>query len=680
MKNFLRSLRYAWAYRYRLALSLLCAIGAALLWSVTFTAIYPVLKILSTNVSLQEWVDQRLDETQAEITRLHIELTHTQREVELINQGKATNTWPPGPDRDTKEHELAGQVARLETKLNSAVRGQYWYQQAKYHCIRRLPDNPFQTLAVLLGLVLLGVALKGVFEFGQEALVGSVTNRTLFDLRNRFFQKAIHLDTSHFSSEGGHELMARFTNDMDALGQGLKTLFGKVVAEPLKAVGCIVIACLISWQLTLLFLVLVPVAVFVLTKVARTMKRASRRLLERMSSIYKILHESFGGIRIVKGFTAEPFERRRFRAATLDYYHKAMQVVKIDALASPIIEVLGVAAVAVALLAGAYLVLHRETSLFGLRMSAYPLDAETLLALYALLAAIADPVRKLSSVFTKLQTGSAAADRIFSLFDREPKVTSNANGPAVPRHAEAVEFREVCFSYQPGCPILSNVSLRFPAGQVIALVGRNGCGKSTLLGMLSRFHDPDHGSVLIDGVDIRQAQLRSLRRQVGVVPQDVFLFDDTIYNNIVYGNRSATREQVEAAAQQALIHDIICELPNGYETRVGESGAQLSGGQKQRIALARALLRNPSILVLDEFTNQIDAESEADIHAVVRTTRGQRTTFVITHRLHTLEIADCIVVMERGRVEAVGTHAELMRTCPVYQRLHEAHFQRRAAA
>jgi ATP-binding cassette subfamily B protein/subfamily B ATP-binding cassette protein MsbA len=398
-----------------------------------------------------------------------------------------------------------------------------------------------------------------------------------------------------------------------------------------------------------------------------------------MSIIYKQLQETFLGIRVVKAFTMEPFERRRFSSVTRDYYHKAMWVVNLDALASPVIEVLGVAAAAAALLAGAYLVIEKTTHLFGLRMTYEHLEAPALLTLYGMLAAIADPVRKLSSVYTKLQSGAAAADRVFAFMDRRPRVGRNAQGPRLGRHATAIEFRDVCFSYEPGRPVLTNIHLHVRFGETIALVGKNGCGKSTLVGLLPRFFDPDHGSVLIDGEDIRRVNLRSLRQQIGVVTQDTMLFDDTVANNIAYGTRRATRAEVEAAAQRAYAHDFIARLPHGYDTRVGEAGSKLSGGQKQRLALARAILRDPAVLILDEFTSQTDVESEALIHTALREFMQHRTTFVITHRLNTLEIADRIVVVESGRIAAVGTHRELLAGCPAYQRLYDAQAQRLVA-
>ena len=512
-------------------------------------------------------------------------------------------------------------------------------------------------------------------------------------MRNRFYRNVIHLDVDQFGDQGSSELTARFTNDMETLGAGVKMLLGKVISEPLRALACVIGACFISWQLTLLFLILVPIAIVVLTKVGRIMKRATRRLLERMSNIYKILQESFQGIRVVKAFTTEPAERRRFKAATRDYYRKSMMVVKIDALADPIIELLGVIAIAGALLAGSYLVMYDETHLFGiswLRISDQPLDAEALLSLYIFLGAIADPVRKLSSVFTRIQSGCAAADRIFTYIDKRPRVQGNSDGPRLQRPTlegpdvvdettPFIEFRDVCFAYDPEQPVLNNICLHVKAGETIALVGPNGCGKSTLLSLLPRFYDPNYGTILIEGHDLRGVHMRSLRKQIGVVTQEVILFDDTIFNNIAYGKRNAKQEEVEAAARQAFAHDFIEMMPQGYQTRVGELGRNISGGQKQRLSLARAILRNPSILILDEFTSACDAESEALIHQALREFKVGRTMFLITHRLNTLEIADRIVVLERGRIIAIGGHADLMRTCTLYQGMHDAQAQRLVA-
>ena len=686
MKNFVRALRHAWPYRRRFLVSVVCAALAAVLWGLNFTTIYPVLKLLNKKESPQQQIQACIDEVQTEIDKDEPESQKLQDALRELEKR------PTDKDVEKKKRDATSDAARVERRL-AAARALLWrYQVARKYVYLLAPTDRFQALAWVIGLLVVCVAVKCFFEFGQESLVGSLVNLTLFDLRNRFYRNVIHLDVHQFGEQGSSELTARFTNDMESLGAGVKMLLGKVVAEPLRALACLVGACLISWQLTLMFLILVPIAVFVLSKVGRLMKRATRRLLERMSNIYKILQESFQGIRVVKAFTTEPAERRRFKAATRDYYKKAMLVVNIEALSDPIIEVLGVAAVAGALLAGSYLVMNNETKLFGIQMSDQPLDAEALLSLYILLAAISDPVRKLSSVFTRIQSACAASDRIFDYIDRRPAVRGNSDGPRLPhpsadaaraaRPPEApyhIEFRDVCFSYGPEQPVLTNIHLGVHAGETIAVVGPNGCGKSTLLSLLPRFYDPNHGAVLIDGHDLRGVHLRSLRRRVGVVTQEVILFDDTIFNNIAYGTRRAAPEAVEAAARKAFAHDFIVGLPRGYQTRVGELGRNLSGGQKQRISLARTILRDPSILILDEATSACDAESEALIHRAFQEFKAGRTTFLITHHLHTVEIADRIVVLDKGRVVAVGGHTELMRTCPLYLRLHEAQGKRLVA-
>jgi ATP-binding cassette subfamily B protein/subfamily B ATP-binding cassette protein MsbA len=680
MKDFLRALRIAWGYRGRLILSLACALFAAALWGLMFTCIQPVLYLLSNAGKPDNNLQARQERKIAEADKVVLDLEPQIRR--LGEEDKRLADEPPGPDRDRRRSELARALDKLTRKLETARNDLRWLHFSKTYIDGFLPTDAFTTVVWMLGFVVAAVALRGVFEFGQESLVGSIVNRSLYDLRNRFFRSAIHLDTGQFGQQGTGEMMARFTNDTELVGQGMKTIFGRVVSEPLKALSCVVLSCWISWQLTLMFLILVPVALFILTKVSRMMKRATRRLLERMSSIYKMLQEVFLGIRVVKAFTREAYERRRFRAVTKDYCHKAILVVRLDALADPVIELLGVMAVALALLAGAYLVLDRgaEERLppFGLRMSNHPLEPEELLTLYTCLMAIADPVRKLSSVYTRMQSGFAAADRIFDFLDRRPRVQPNSDGRRLAAVRQGIEFRDICFSYDPGSPILTNVHLHVRAGETVALVGKNGCGKTTLLGLLPRFYDPDHGAILIDGLDIRKFSLRSLRRQIGVVTQDAILFEGTIHDNIAYGRRRASAEQVEAAARLASAHDFIAGLPRGYQTQIGEARG-LSGGQRQRIALARALLRDPRILILDEFTSAADAESEAAIHRALREFKRDRTTFVITHRLNTLEIADRIVVMDDKRIVAVGTHAELMATCPLYQRLHEAQAQKRVA-
>jgi ATP-binding cassette subfamily B protein/subfamily B ATP-binding cassette protein MsbA len=667
MRQFFRILKYSWPYRRRLVASVVCALMVALFWSINLSAIYPVLKILSTDKNLQQWVDEEIDSQQrqldyaprlAELDRLRAALKRMEQEST--------------PDRETQERKATQQIAKIEGVLNHHATWVYRYQLLKVKVIRHLPEDRFATVVCLLAAVVVGLAIKGVFEFFHDTLVGSVTNRTLFDLRNGFFRRCIHQDVRQLAETGTSELMARFTNDTEQIANGLKVLFGRMVGEPLKAIGCLVAASVISVWLTGVFIIIVPVAIYVLVRVSKMMRRAARKLLERMSAMYKLVRETFDANRAVKAFTQEPHERRRFRVASREYLRKAMRVIYIDAATGPIVEVLVVMAIGLALASGTYLVVTGKTDIFGYQMIDEPLGFATLLQLYAFLAATADPVRRLSSVYTKIQCGTSAANRIFELYDRMPTVKANPDGPRLKEVREKIEFRNVCFSYDPTNsekPTLSTVNLSVRAGETIAIVGGNGSGKTTLLGLLPRFYDPSHGTVLIDGVNIRIAHLRSLRRLIGLVTQDTQLFDETVYDNIAYGKKGATAEEVVAAAKQARAHGFIERKQEGYKTRMGDSGANFSGGEKQKIALARAILRNPSILILDEFSNQIDSVSEADIHDALKDFVKGRTVFLITHKLSTLEIADRIVVMEAGELVDVGTHAELIVRCPRYQLL-----------
>jgi ATP-binding cassette subfamily B protein/subfamily B ATP-binding cassette protein MsbA len=714
MRNFLRILKYSWPYRYRLLASIVCALMVAALWSLNLSAIYPVLKILSTDKNLQQWTDSQIASYQAQLD----DPARLKRLAEIKETLKDLEQNPDQINAQTRERKATEELAKLEGERSNLATWVYRYQWLKAKVMPHLPEDRFQTFVWILGLVILGLMLKGVFEFMHDSLVGSVTNHTLFDLRNGFFRRALHQDVRQLASTGTAELMARFTNDTEQVGTGLKVVFGRMVGEPLKAVACFVVACCISWQLTLVFLLIVPLTIVCVVRVSKMMRKAARKVLERMSAMYKGVRETFDGVRVVKGFTREPHQRRRFREANRDFLRKAMRMIYIDAATGPIVEVLGVIAIGLALASGTFLVVTGSTHLFGLRMTSQPMDFETLLQLYAFLAATADPVRRLTSVYTKIQVAEAASNRIFELYDRMPMVTANRDGPRLfeirakhaaereaarldlvavlgrpPRPEELaaklgvplarldtyIEFKNVCFSYNPGTATLDSVNLTVKSGETIAIVGGNGCGKTTLLGLLPRFYDPDHGAVFIDGVNLRTAHLRSLRKMIGLVTQDTHFFDGSVFDNISFGKRGATREEVIEAAKKAHAHDFITAKELGYDTLMGEGATTFSGGEKQKLALARAILRNPSILILDEFTSQIDAASENDIHEVLKDFVKGRTVFLITHKLHTLEIADRIVVMDAGMVVDIGTHAELIARCVFYQRLCDPASVRKAA-
>ncbi len=402
-----------------------------------------------------------------------------------------------------------------------------------------------------------------------------------------------------------------------------------------------------------------------------------------MSTIYKILQESFQGIKIVKAFAMERVERRRFFKETKNLYRKSVRVAMIDAMSDPVLEMLTLATVAIALLAGSYLVLNRtiylELGIFRLQLAAQPMVMQDLFALYAMLAGVSDPIRKLANVHSKIQRASAAADRICALMDRAPKVIDCKRAAGLPRHRQAIELEQVAFSYDGATPVLKGLNLSVRHGETIALVGPNGCGKTTLMNLIPRFWDVNSGAIRIDGHDIREVPLRSLRRQIGIVLQETILFQDTIANNIAYGNPSAGRDAIVQAAERAYAHQFISGLPQGYDTVVGERGYGLSGGQRQRIALARAMLRDPSILILDEATSAVDIQDEVLIRKAIEEFARERTTFLISHNLASIQVADRIVLLNGGRIEAVGTDQELQRASALYRRLHEIHYHRESA-
>ncbi|MHC5538570.1 ABC transporter ATP-binding protein, partial [Singulisphaera rosea] len=578
---------------------------------------------------------------------------------------------------------LDGRRASLERERAKADLWLWRYQQLQPLINRYLPHNGFQTLLLLMVLVMTGVAIKGFFLFLQEVLVADVMQLTLFDLRNHFYRRTIALDLSSFGDQGSAELISRFTNDMDSVSQGLNTLFSKVIREPLRVVSCLSIALCLNWRLTCLALVLIPVSAMTAKRAGQIMKRAVRRSLESMSTIYKILQETFQGIVVVKAFTMERRERRRFFLETKSLYKKSVKVATIDALSDPVLELLALSTVCIALLAGSFLVLNDTIFLvfgsFKLQLASQRMAIEDLLALYAMLAGIADPVRKMANVHSRIQRAAAAADRICALMDRQPDVADKPGAPRLSRHHHTLEFDQVTFSYNGREPVLRGLNLTVRHGETIAVVGPNGCGKSTLMNLLPRFWDVRSGAIRIDGHDIRDIRLRSLRGQIGMVIQDTILFEDSIANNIAYGRRGANRDMIIAAAKRSYAHQFISALPEGYDTVIGERGLGLSGGQRQRIALARAMLRDPAILILDEATSAVDIQDEALIRKAIEEFARNRTTFVITHSLGALQFADRIVLMNGGRIEAVGTDTELRRTSPLYRRLHEIHFQRESA-
>ena len=661
MKNFGRVLLLALAHRWTCVAAILCALGVGILWGANIGMVLPFAKIVFSGQSLDVWIDSEIESAQRDLRKELAEIERLTRQL-------------PGASPD-EERMIRSSLRSAKYRANAAENAGARYSWGKEYVAPRLPKDPFQTLVLLIGFLLLGTVLKSLFVIANSILVTRLAQLGTYELRNLFFRRTLRLDIATFGNEGVTDLMARFTHDSQNVAVGLKALLGKMVREPLQMMGCLVGAALISWRLLLLSLVIAPLAAILIRWLARMLKRANRRAMEEMARLYTTLEEALRGIKIVKSFTMERRERNRFHLNSKQYYTKAMRIARYDALAHPLIEVLGMLIIALALLAGGWLALKGETHLFGIRMSARPLDLGWLVLFYSCLLGASDPARKLSDVLTQIQRATAASDRIYAMLDREPEVRDPERPLPLPRHRRHLAFEGVEFSYTPGRPVLHDVNLKIDFGETIAIVGPSGCGKSTLASLIPRFADPDAGTIRLDGVPLGEVRLRDLRRQIGLVTQEPVLFDDTVFNNIRYGSPHATAEQVIQAAKQAHAHRFIeQELPHGYDSSVGPMGGQLSGGQRQRIALARAILRDPAILVLDEATSQIDLESEQIIQKVLeRFVRG-RTAVIITHRLGAMSLASRIVVMREGRIVDLGTHDELTARCQFYRRLYEIQF------
>ena len=666
MKNFGRALRLATEHRWLLAGTIFCALMVGVLWGGNISAVYPFAAVAFEGRSLPQWIDDEVARAEDNLQQLDHQRQDLQAQLEAATEVD---------ERDEVRRELG----LLQTRRKAEAKALDRYRQAQPFVARYAPDGPFDTLVLLVGLLLLGTFIKSVFFVAQSLLVARLAHLTTFKLRNEFYRKSLRMDLGSFNEDGSAELMSRFTYDMESLSAGLRNLFGKAIREPLKMAACFVGAAWICWRLLLISLIVAPLAALAIGWLAKALKRANRRAMEEMSQLYGVLEETFGGIKIVKAFTMERTERRRFHQNNKKYYRKALKIARYDAFTRPLTETMGIATICLAILFGAYLVLNQQTHLLGIRITNRPLDLNQLLVFFAMLIGTSDPARKLSEVFARITRAAAACDRIYALVDRTPSIRDPVKPAPLPRHSRELVLRDVHFGYNESTPILHGIDLRIPFGETVAIVGPNGCGKSTLVSLVPRFFDVQHGSVEVDGVDVRNVRVRDLRRQVGLVTQETLLFNDTILDNIRYGSPDATREEVIAAAKQAHAHRFIEEqLDDGYDTLVGPRGGRLSGGQRQRIALARAILRDPAILILDEATSQVDLESEQVIHSVIAQFIQHRTALIITHRLSTLTLADRIVVMEAGQICDIGSHEQLLARCPLYARLHELQFRRSA--
>jgi subfamily B ATP-binding cassette protein MsbA len=725
--QFWRAARALWPYRKIIGISIVCAFFVGLAVSSGLTAMIPILRVLlKENQTVADWANEQIAEK-----RLGVKFSESGDELfRIVSDSPAEAAGLHKGDRLTDASNSPVSVYR--SLSDPAVRNYRVTRTDVNHKTDELtiPLPPLQPhlaagrnlaahvsprpvvaiaeiFAVLAALATFGNVLK----FFQEYLSDKAAVSAVNDIRRRLYSRVLHLPIATFAKQNASEVTSRLVQDSAALEQGFKTVLGQSIQQPIIAAMAFAVALWTNWRLTLVIVVFAPVMGIIIQKFGKKMRRASRAALQKSSAMLGQIQATINGIRVVKGASAERFERRRYRTIMGRLVAEQLRMSRIDAFSSPTLETLTLLVVGAIVLIATYMVTETRT-----------LSPEKFFLVMACLGTIADSLRRLNKVNNVLQIANSAATRIFEIMDlpveRERRqrrdegrvedggltIEGGAKGTnGTPRSSilhplsstdrphraliklpplqREVRFEDVTFTYPGGSsPAVIDVSLAVPKGRSVAIVGRNGSGKTTLLALLPRFYDPQQGRVLIDGVDVRDATLRSLRGQISIVTQDSVIFPGTVADNIAYGNPLASRDEIVAAAKRAFAHDFILEKPQGYDTLLGEMGGQLSGGQRQRVCIARAILRRAPILILDEATSQVDAESENLIQQAIdglihdRTAAGDATgptTFIIAHRFSTILNADTIVVMDRARIVGQGRHDELLATCETYQQLYE---------
>ncbi len=516
--------------------------------------------------------------------------------------------------------------------------------------------------------VLATFAIKGFANYGQSVTMTYVGLRIITDMQHRLFAHMSKFELGFFHDNPTGNLISRFTVDVNMMRAAVSSAITGLGKDALSVVALVTVMFIQDWMLALIAFVVFPAAVIPIVRIGQRIRKVTADTQEEMGQFATILEQTFQGARVVKAYLMEEYEKARVKAIAERILALTFKATRIRSVASPIMETLGGVAVVLVILYG------------GFRVIEDAMDPGSFFSFITALLLAYEPMKRLANLNAALQEGLASADRVFTLLDREPTVVERPDARAFVIEGGEIEFRDVTFSYDASQTALRGLTLRVPAGKMAALVGPSGGGKSTILNLIPRFYDVDTGSVRIDGHDVRYMTFASLRGAIGLVSQEIILFDDTVRANIAYGREGATEAEIVVAAKGAAAHDFIMELPKGYDTEVGQRGVRISGGQRQRLAIARAMLKNAPILLLDEATSSLDTESERQVQTALARLTQNRTTLVIAHRLSTVMDADVIHVVDRGRVVESGTHAELVARDGLYARLYAMQFADEAEA
>lgn len=530
----------------------------------------------------------------------------------------------------------------------------------KLSALVQTPEGATKALLILCSIIFIAIVLKNTFAYLSMYFLNPIRNKILNDMRRSMYQKILRLPVGYFSEQRKGDVMSKLSNDLADVEGSTISVMESLFREPIVVILSLVYLLVLSPQLTMFLLVFLPIAGFILGRIGRTLKKQNAMVLQQFGAIFSTIEETLGGIRIIKAFNAEKKIERKFNAENDGLLQLKNKANRRRDLASPVSETMGVTAVLCILYYGGRLVLENNT--------AFVLNAGDFIAYIAIFSQLIQPLKALSNASYNIQKGSASIERIETLINEKVEIEELPGAKVLENFTDSIELRNVSFGYQDQ-PILNNINLRIKKGQTIALVGSSGAGKSTLADLIPRFIDASSGEVLIDGVNIKEYTLHSIRNQMGIVTQEAILFNDTIANNIALGVDTAEDSAIEMAATIANAHSFIQKKEEGYLSNVGDRGMKLSGGERQRLTIARAVLKNPPILILDEATSSLDTESERLVQDAINNLMSNRTSIVIAHRLSTIRHADEIIVLQKGSIVERGTHDELIVQQGFYKRL-----------